>query len=102
MEIDIRDMPYMVRVTEVRPLPQHRLEVWFDDGNHGIYDMTPYLDWGVFTALRDEDLFNRVRISFGAPSWPGDLDVAPERIWTDCDPVGEDWRPRLLPRKYFD
>lgn len=102
MDIDVRDMPYIVDVTDVRALPGHRIEVWFDDGNHGVFDMTPYLDWGVFTALRDESVFRMAHVAYGTVVWPGDLDIAPERLWTDCEPVGEDWRPRLLPEKYFD
>ena len=102
MDIDVGDMPYQVDVVEVEPLSGHRIRVRFDDGNEGVYDMTPMLGFGVFEALSDDDVFYRAHVAYGTVVWPGGLDIAPERLWTDCDPIGEDWRPRLLPERYFD
>ena len=48
-----------------------------------------------------DGLFGRVHVSFGVVTWSDEIDISSERLWTDCDPVGEDWRPRLLPDKYF-
>jgi hypothetical protein len=35
---------------------------------------------GVFAALADPSLFAQVRVEFGAVSWPGDLDLAPDAM----------------------
>ena len=35
---------------------------------------------GVFSALADVGLFERVGIEFGVPTWPGDLGIAPDAI----------------------
>ena len=102
MEIDVRDMPYAVDVTKVQVLSGHRLKVRFDDNNEGIYDMTPLLGLGVFKRLQDDTLFSMADIEYGTVVWPGNLDIAAERLWTDCEPLGDDWRPRLLPKKYFE
>ena len=102
MDIDVRDMPYLVDVTEVTPLDGYRLHVTFDDGNSGTFDMTPWLGFPVFEPLRDESMFRRARIDYGTVVWDDGIDIAPERLWTDCIPDGEDWRPRLLPAKYFN
>lgn len=101
MEVDVRDLPYYIRVVRVTPLSGHRIDVEFDDGNRGIYDMTPLLDKGVFKALRDDALFEKVHVAFGVVTWSDEIDLSSERLWTDCKPVGEDWRPKLLPAKYF-
>ena len=102
MEVDVRDLPYYIRVARVSLLPGHRIDVEFEDGNRGIYDMTPLLDKGVFKALRDDALFNRVHVACGVVTWNDEIDFSSERLWTDCEPLAEDWRPKLLPAKYFD
>jgi len=35
---------------------------------------------GVFAALRDEKLFQQMRVILGAVTWPGDLDLAPDAM----------------------
>lgn len=101
MDIDVRDLPYYIRVESVVALPGHRIELEFNDGNRGIYDVTPLLDSGLFRALQDDGLFSQVHVSFGVVAWNDDIDLSSERLWTDCEPIGEDWRSALLPDKYF-
>lgn len=80
-------IPYGIKATEVKPLPGYRIEVAFEDGKRGVYDMTHLLDHGVFRRLRDVRVFNSVWLAFGVPTWPGEIDMSPERLWTDCEPV---------------
>jgi hypothetical protein len=71
------------RVTEVEALPGFRLRVRFNDGTEGTVEMAAFIKSdaaGVFAALRDEKLFRQVRISLGAVTWPGDLDLAPDSM----------------------
>ncbi len=46
---------------------------------------------GVFAALADPALFAQVRIEYGAVTWPGDLDLAPDAMHTAIKTHGE-WR----------
>ena len=71
-----------VRVIEVRALADFRLEVGFADGTRGGVDMASFLsrDCGVFMPLRDAALFRRAYLNEGAVTWPGDLDLAPDRM----------------------
>ena len=71
------------RVTEVEALVGYRLRVTFADGLSGIVDMSRIVhspQAGVFAALADPSLFAQVRAEFGAVSWPGDLDLAPDAM----------------------
>jgi hypothetical protein len=85
--------PCMVwEVTKVRPLSRHRLLVSFLDGVFGIVDMSALvnsLDAGVFAALRDEALFRQVFIQYGAVTWPGELDLAPDAMHDEIQANGE-------------
>jgi len=47
------------RVKEVRATADHRLELIFTNGETGVYDCRPLLDFGVFQELRDLDYFRR-------------------------------------------
>lgn len=75
-------------VVAVRPLENHRIQVQLADGRRGVFDMTPYLDHGVFRELRDAAYFRRVGIQFGAVTWPHDQDIAPETLL-----AGMTWLP---------
>ncbi|AOS85093.1 hypothetical protein BIU88_10120 [Chlorobaculum limnaeum] len=71
----------------VKPLPDYRLYVEIEDGRRGVFDMKPYLDFGVFRELRDEHYFNQVGILFGAVTWPHEQDIAPETLIEEMVPV---------------
>jgi hypothetical protein len=72
--------PYSVMAVEV--LPGYRLKVRFRDGVEGIVDMSKKLksDCGVFVALRDEAVFAKPYLAYGAVTWPGELDIAPDAM----------------------
>ncbi len=69
-------------VTGVRPLADFRLEVKFADGTQGIVDMARFLarECGVFKPLHELSLFIQVCVNEGVVTWPGDLDLAPDRM----------------------
>ena len=67
-------------VVSVKPLENFCIAVSLLDGSHGVFDMKPYLDIGVFQELRDPAYFNNVGIQFGAVTWPNDQDIAPETL----------------------
>jgi len=71
------------RVTGVESLPAFRLRVKFADGLTGTVDMSGLVhspQAGVFAALTDPSLFAQVRLEYGAVSWPGELDLAPDAM----------------------
>lgn len=67
-------------VITVKPLPNFCIYVEIADGRKGIFDLTPYLDYGVFRELRDVGYFNQVGILYGAVTWPNEQDIAPETL----------------------
>ncbi len=62
------------------PLADYRLYVELADGRKGIFDMSPYLQFGLFRELRDVHYFKQVDILFGAITWPHEQDIAPETL----------------------
>lgn len=67
-------------VTEVKPHQHLCLKVTFQDGLKGTVHFKPSHLTGVFEALKDETYFNQVFIKYGAVTWPGELDIAPDAM----------------------
>jgi len=71
--------PWRVRTVSV--LTDYCLSVTCNDGATGIVDMSRLISSeqaGIFAALKDEILFNQVRIELGALIWPNGADLDPE------------------------
>ena len=71
----------METVTKVEPLSDHCLKIVFKTGDIKIFDVKPYLDKGVFSKLRDPELFNQAYVAYDTVCWPGNLDISPETLF---------------------
>jgi hypothetical protein len=61
------------------------LRVAFADGLTGTVDMSHMVQSpkaGVFAALADPSLFAQVTLEYGAVTWPGELDLAPDAMYS--------------------
>ncbi len=61
-------------------LTDYKIKVTLSNGKTGIFDVTPYLDRGIFTELKDYDYFKKARLEFGTIVWPNEQDFSPETI----------------------
>lgn len=80
------------RVAEVRALPDFRLWIRFNDGMVGTVAMGAFVrspNAGVFKTLRDEHHFAQVFLQYGAVTWPGGLDLAPDAMHAAIKRDGE-------------
>lgn len=68
------------KVTQVKPLDDWKLHLTFENGEEKIFDMKPYR-YGVFARLEDPEYFKRVRVRWGAISWPHDQDLSPGMLY---------------------
>jgi hypothetical protein len=69
------------QVARVTPLPDHRLDIGFQDGVYGTIDLSDRLFGEMFEPLRNESMFRQVFIDeFGAICWPNGADLAPDAI----------------------
>ena len=64
----------------VRALNNYCIEVSVQDERIGRFDMTPYLDNGLFKRLREPGYFARVAVRLGAVCWPDGQDIAPDTL----------------------
>lgn len=79
-------------VAEVTPLAGFRLHVRFHDGVEGDVDISALVHSagdGVFRELADPARFAQVHVEYGAVTWPGELDLAPDTMYTMLKKNGE-------------
>lgn len=68
-------------VIKVIPVKDYLLDLTFGNGEVKRFDMKPYLEMGMFTSLKDEKEFNRVKVVFDTIEWENKLDFDPEILY---------------------
>lgn len=71
-------------VKSVVPTDDYVLKIVFDNGESGTLDIKPFLNFGVFRRLQDQNIFKRVKVSFDTIEWDGGIDLDPEFIYEQC------------------
>lgn len=77
------------RVVSMEMLADNAMRVRFVDGVEGVVRFGPNFYRGVFAHLIDADRFAEARVEMGAVTWPGELDLAPDRMHDDIVAKGE-------------
>ncbi len=72
------------RVKTVTPTDDYKLLLTFTNREHGIYDCSPLLGFGVFQELREEGYFQQVTVVDGTVSWPHDQNICPDTLYLDA------------------
>jgi len=70
----------MVKVVSVEAIDNYKLRVSLSNGRKGVFDVSPYLDKGIFQELKDKQYFRSVRVAYGGVVWPHEQDFSPETI----------------------
>ena len=70
----------MIKVISVEPMEGHKLRIRLSNGKMGIFDVSPYLDKGVFHELKDSQYFRLVKVAFGGIIWPNEQDFSADTI----------------------
>lgn len=72
-----------IGIKSVKALAGYRLKLIFKNDEMKIFDMTPYLSKGVFKTLKNEKVFNSVKVSFDSIEWENGVDIDPETLYED-------------------
>jgi hypothetical protein len=71
----------MKKVISVKPLKNYMLQIEFDTKEVRLFDVKPYLNFGIFTELKNENYFNDVRTSLDSIAWKNGQDFSPETLY---------------------
>jgi hypothetical protein len=75
-------------VIRVEPLAAYKLDLTFENNEHRVFDVSPYLSMGKYTELKDPVLFRSVRPSFDSIQWDNEMDFDPEFLYEKSVPAG--------------
>ena len=79
----------MKKVIAVKANQDFSLDLKFNDGTVRRFDVKPYLDFGVFTELKELGYFNQVRLAFGTVKRPHEQDFSPDTLYLESIPIEE-------------
>jgi hypothetical protein len=80
-------MEALLDVVRVEARPEHVLLVEFENGEKRSFDMAEYLDRKPFARLRNSPLFFKAAVAYGTVVWPGNIDIAPETLYSRSTPT---------------
>lgn len=83
----------MVFVKRAIPSPDFCLYLTFSNSERRHFDVSPYLDKGVFRQLQDYALFSQVRVVAGTVEWPGEIDLCPDTLYEKSEPLQNEHHP---------
>lgn len=73
------------RIAQVETGDDYKLRLVFTNGEHGIYDCSSLLNFGVFKELGDKNYFKQVKVSDGTVVWPHEQDICPDTLYHDSE-----------------
>lgn len=71
------------RVKQVSTLSNYKLSLVFTNGEHGIYDCSSLLEFGVFKELENTNYFSQVKVLDGTVMWPHEQDICPDTLYLE-------------------
>lgn len=77
------------RAIAVKPLENYLLEILFDNGEKGIFDVKPYFTNDFFNKLKNYKNFNTVHIAGLSVEWNDGQDICPDCLYHNIIPIGE-------------
>ena len=70
----------MPDVIDFQILEDYKIKVNLSNGKIGVFDVTPYLEKGIFKELKEYNYFRRAKIEYGTLTWPNQQDFSPNTI----------------------
>lgn len=74
-------------VASVKALANFTIEAEFIDGEIRRFDMSPYLDFPAFAALKEDSLFMRAHVANGVVTWIDEIDLSPDTLYLHGESV---------------
>ncbi|WP_008311610.1 DUF2442 domain-containing protein [Leptolyngbya sp. PCC 6406] len=71
------------KVVKVEALEQSQLRLFFENSEVRRFDVSPYLEKGIFRELSNPHYFNQVRLFFGGVQWPHEQDFGPDTLFLE-------------------
>ncbi|MEO7309244.1 MAG: DUF2442 domain-containing protein [Chitinophagaceae bacterium] len=76
-------MKEVPKIIKIECQEKYKLQVYFENGENGLLDLTQLRGKGVFNVWEDGDTFFQAYINpeNDAITWPGDIDICPDNTY---------------------
>jgi hypothetical protein len=71
------------KVIQVEPLSDFTLRLFFDNGEVKRFDVSPYLEKGIFVELKNIQYFKQVKPFFGGVQWLHEQDFSAHTLYLE-------------------
>ena len=71
------------RIVKVKPQKNYKLLLLFDNNEWRIFDVSPYLNAGIFKELESPEIFNSVKAVDGSVLWQNEADFCPDTLYLE-------------------
>jgi hypothetical protein len=71
------------RVKQVQVTNDYVLNLVFTNQEKKQFDVKPYLNFGMFSELKDYSIFRTAKVEFGTVSWSNGLDICPDTLYIE-------------------
>jgi hypothetical protein len=80
----------MEKIIKVKPLQNYLLELTFSNSEVRFFDVKPYLEFGFFKELKEENYFKQVKINFDSIAWQNGQDFSPATLYIKSIPIEQE------------
>ena len=71
------------KVIKVQAVEDYMLNLWFSNGEQRRFDMKPYLNFEVFQALKEPEMFNTATTFLGSVTWSNNSDLSYDTLYLE-------------------
>jgi len=64
-----------MKAINVKALPEYKLQVTFDDDVSGVINLKDFIGKGIFSGLKNPELFNKVYTTGYSIAWSDELEI---------------------------
>ena len=75
------------KAIDVKPLKNYELELLFNNNEKRIFDVKPYFKFAIFNELKEEEQFEKVKISGLSIEWENGADICPDELYNNSKTV---------------
>lgn len=75
------------KAIDVKVLKNYELELLFNNNEKRIFDVKPYFKFEIFKKLKEDDKFNKVKISGLSIEWDNGADICPDELYNNSTKI---------------
>jgi hypothetical protein len=77
----------LLDVINVKAEANYHLILEFENGERRMFDMSRFMDEKPYNRIKNTSIFMKASVAYGTVVWPGNIDIAPETLYSLSAPL---------------